>query len=400
MFESIVKRELRKTTVFKDEGKLSFDYIPPHLPHREDEIRMLTQAFRPVIKNPGRFSPTAIVRGKIGTGKTVLTKRFGSDFERYALAHKINFKYIHVNCREEGSFYNILKNIILQHFEKTFPHRGFSSQELLNILTGILDKKNFHIIITLDELEALIRKEGSEPLFNLTRLYEDKPPNTLKRFSLICIFREPECEEAYKLLDRSTLSTIGFNTIRLEKYNSVQLKDILEYRVKEAFKENTVLSDTVDLIADLGGNYGDARFAIELLWLAGKSADKEGLPKVRPEHVRVAQTYAHPSLKIEDLRATELHEKFLMLATARLLKNSSSAYLPIGEIEKEYHLICEEFTETPREHTQIWKYIKNLSITGLISTKISGEGQRGKTTMVGLYVPSEKLEKELLKMLR
>lgn len=400
MSESIVGRELRGATVFKDEGKLSFDYIPSHLPHREEELRILSRAFRPIIENPGKFSPTTIIRGYIGTGKTVLTKRFGNDFASFASARKINFKYIHVNCREEGSFYNILKNIILQHFEKDFPHRGFSSQELLNILAEILDKRNYHVIITLDELEALIRKEGSEPLFNLTRLYEDKPPNALKRFSLICIFREPDCEEAFKLLDKSTLSTIGFNTIRLEKYNPLQLKNILKHRVEEAFKENTVSSDTTDLIADLGGNYGDARFSIELLWLAGKYADKEGSSKVQPEHVRAAQTYAHPSLKIEDLRITELHEKFLMLAVARLLKNSASAYLSIGEIEKEYRLICEEFNETPRAHTQIWKYVKNLSITGMISTKISGEGQRGKTTMIGLYVPSEKLEKELLKMLK
>ena len=400
MSASIIGKELRGTTVFKDEGKLSFDYVPQRLRHREEELKMLTRAFRPIIDNTGKFSPTAIVRGQIGTGKTMLTKRFGSDFVSYALARKINLKYIHVNCREEGSFYNVLKNIILQHFEKDFPHRGFSSQELLNMLAKILDKKNVHVIITLDELESLIRKEGSEPLFNLTRLYEDKPVNALKRFSLICIFREPEYEEAYKLLDRSTLSTIGFNIIRLEKYNSAQLKDILNYRVKSAFKENAVHLDTIDLIADLGANYGDARFSIELLWIAGKSADKEYSPKVLPEHVRAAQTYAHPSLRIEDLRITELHEKFLMLAAARLLKTSSSAYLPIGEIEKEYRLICEEFTERPREHTQIWKYVKNMSITGLISTKISGEGQRGKTTMVGLYVPSEKLEKELLKMLK
>jgi len=396
----IIEKELLGESVFKDEGKLSLDYVPPYLPHREEELKTLTRAFRPILENPGKISPRIIIRGELGTGKTVLSKRFGLDFEKIATQRGVNLKYVHVNCREEGSFYNILKNILTRHFKrKGLPSRGYSSQELLSFLVETLEKNNFYVVLALDELEALVGKEGSDPLFRLTRFYEDKPPNTPQRISLICIFREPECEEIFKLIDRSTLSTLGFYTIKLEKYKAYQLKDILNQRVKEAFKENSVLPETVELIADLAGRYGDARFAIELLWLAGKYADKIHSTKVQPEHVRVAQSYAHPTIKIEDLKLTSLHEKFLLLAIARLLKSSESAYLPMGEVEKEYKVVCEEFNEKPRAHTQTWKYLKNLSQIGLVSTKVSGKGQRGKTTLIGLSLPSEKLEAEILKLL-
>lgn len=289
---------------------------------------------------------------------------------------------------------------MVKHFKrKSLPQRGYSTQELLDFFVENLDKNNFYVVMALDELEALIRKEGGEPLFKLTRFYEDKPPNIPQRISLICIFREPECEEIFRLIDRSTLSTLGFHILKLEKYKDYQLKDILNQRVEEAFKENTVLPETVELIADLAGKYGDARFAIELLWLAGKYADRKGSTKVQPEHVRAAQAYTHPTLKTEYLKMVGLHEKFLLLALARLLKNIESAYVSIGEVEKEYRIVCEEFDEKPRAHTQTWKYIKNLSLMGMISTKISGKGQRGKTTLIGLPFPSEKLEIEILKML-
>ncbi|WP_309492035.1 ORC1-type DNA replication protein [Candidatus Hecatella orcuttiae] len=397
--KSFVEKELSAPSVFKDESKLSPDYVPPSLLHREEELRILARTFRSLAEAPGEASYRLILRGPIGSGKTALAKRFGSDFEAYVRKKKINFKYVHVNCREEGSFYGVLKNIIRRNFERGFPSRGYSSQELLSIFIEILDKNNLHVLLALDELEALIRKEGGDPLFSLTRLYEGRPPGSPQRLSLICIFREPECEEAFKLLDASTLSTLGHNTVKLEGYTSGQLKEILEYRVHEAFQENAVEPEALELAADLAGETGDARFAIELLWLGGKFADTARSPRLLPEHIRAAQMNIHPSLRREDLKLLSLHEKLLLLAVARALRLSQTAYLPIGDVEKEYSAVCEEYREKPRAHTQTWKYVKTLGMSGMMSTKISGKGQRGKTTLLGLYVSSERLEEELRRML-
>ncbi|MGP3702361.1 MAG: ORC1-type DNA replication protein, partial [Candidatus Bathyarchaeota archaeon] len=88
-----------------------------------------------------------------------------------------------------------------------------------------------------------------------------------------------------------------------------------------------------------------------------------------------------------------------VLSICRLLKENASAYISMGEVEKEYNVVCEEFGEKARAHVQLWKYVKSLSLTGIISTKSSSKGHRGKTTLIGLPVSAEKLEKEILKII-
>ena len=42
---------LKKPTVFKDIGCLSVTYIPPYLPHREEELRTLAKCFKTIFDN-------------------------------------------------------------------------------------------------------------------------------------------------------------------------------------------------------------------------------------------------------------------------------------------------------------------------------------------------------------
>jgi Cdc6-like AAA superfamily ATPase len=72
----------------------------------------------------------------------------------------------------------------------------------------------------------------------------------------------------------------------------------------------------------------------------------------------------------------------------------------MGDAEEAYALVCEEYGETQRGHTQLWKYVQGLSAAGIIETLVSGVGQRGKTTLIGLSrVPASDLEQELVKIL-
>ncbi|RLI24141.1 MAG: hypothetical protein DRO52_05960, partial [Candidatus Hecatellales archaeon] len=339
---SIIEGELSAPTVFKDEGKLSPEYVPARLPHREAELRRLAQTFRVMVEAPGSMAPKLMVRGPLGTGKTALTKRFGADLEAYAAKRRVPIIFAYLNCREEGTFYSALKTLIRKHLGGEVPERGYSAEELLETVVETLEKRRLYLLLALDEVELLVRKEGSDPLFNLTRLWEKGYPEKPKRLALILIFREPECEEALKLLDPSTRSTLGYNTLRLERYAVSQLRDILEYRAGEAFKEDAILPESLELAADLAGETGNARLALELLWMAGKQADVERSPKVLPEHVRAAQLHVNPALQREHMKTLSRHEKLILLAAARLLQASESAYVGFGELEREYRAACEE----------------------------------------------------------
>ncbi len=383
----------RYASVFKDESKLDINYVPQHLPHRKFQLNLLNQFFRCLVESPGRMTQRVLIIGKIGTGKTVLAQHFGLNIVKEAKQHNINLNYVHVNCREcKGSLFMILQRTIMK-FYPTFPRRGYSAEELLQALMQVLDEKNAYLILTLDELESLVRNEGSDPIYNLSRIQEDRI-NAPKRLSLICILRQPEHLEK---LDTSTRSTLQRNIIQLEEYSESQLEDVLNDRVHLAFRDGTVPTQTLALIAELGNSEGgNARYAIELLWRAGKYADTSEMRQVLPECVRKAVVSVYPDVRKDMIPAFSVHEKLLLLGVARHFKQSDSAYMSMGEAEEAYALVCEEYGEKQRSHTQLWKYAKALSAAGIIETFVSGVGQRGKTTLIRLSrVPASDLENEL-----
>jgi cell division control protein 6 len=387
----------RYSSVFKDESKLDINYVPPHLLHRKLQLNLLNQFFRFAIESPGKMTQRALIMGHIGAGKTVLSQHFGLNITKEAKQRNINLNYIHINCREcKGSLFMILQRTIMK-FIPNFPRRGYSAEELLQALMQILDEKDAYLILTLDELESLVQNEGSDPLYNLSRIQEDRI-NAPKRLSLICILRQPEHLEN---LDPSTRSTLQRNIIQLREYSESQLEDILDDRVNLAFRDGTVPHQTMNLIAELGKSEGgNARYAIELLWRAGKYADASELQEVLPECVRNAVVSVYPVVRRDIIPEFGLHEKLFLLGVARHFKQTDSAYMSMGDAEDAYALACEEYGEKQRGHTQIWKYVQALSVSGIIETMVSGVGQRGKTTLISLpRVPASDLEQEISKLL-
>jgi cell division control protein 6 len=384
-------------SVFRDETKLDITYIPSRLPHRDKELHLLTEFFSFLLQFPAKMAQRVIITGDVGTGKTVLSQRFGAGVTREANKVGINLRYVHVNCREyRGSLFLILHHAVTV-FHPTFPRRGYSAEELLRILLQILDEENAYVILALDEFESLVEREGSEAVYKLTRLQEIRPDKP-QRLSLICILRNLKVIEQ---LDVSTRSTLQSNIISLEKYPEHHLIDIINDRVTLAFRPLTVPDDTVSLIAELAfSEGGNARFGIELLWRAGKYADAENLDAVTPEFVRKAVSSIIPTMRKSDLASLSLHEKLLLLGIARLFNESQKAYISLAEAEQNYAIACEEFSAQPHSHTQLWKYLQTLSAVGIVETKVSTTGSRGRSTFIYLMrIPIRELEKELSALL-
>ncbi len=339
-----------------------------------------------------------IITGRVGTGKTVLTQHFGRNIVREAQRRNINLNYVHVNCRQKkGSFFLILQQIVAQ-FHPTFPKRGYSAEELLQVLIQVLDEQNAFVIVALDEMEPLIENEGSNPLYKLSRV-EESPSRGLKRLSLICILKELSW---LNKLDESTRSTLQSNIIRLEAYTKSQLEDILRDRAALAFRQESLSSETITLAAELGEEEGgNARYAIELLWRAGKYADTEDAKEVFPEHVRKAVGNVYAGIRRDEITGLDFHVKLLLLGIARRFQQTGGAHLSMGEVEEAYTIACEELDEKPRGHTQLWKYTKDLSSLGIIKAELSAGGHRGKTTLIGLpRIAASDLEKELNRALQ
>ena len=305
-------------------------------------------------------------------------------------------RYIHSNCRKQRTPHAVLQEVVGHLPHLRLPPRGFSSGELLREIVRYLDAHDEYLALALDELDFFIRINGPDLLYALTRPAEELgAPN---RISLITISRD---ESFLRSLDVATQSTFLHNIIRLDKYNAAQLVDILRYRMKEALRPGTVESDAVELIADIASRWGDARFALELLWRAGTIADGQGTGVVVPEHVRMAKAEVYPEVRKEVLLELQPHEKLMLLATARRLKTSKLAYALTGEVEESYRLACEEYRERPRAHTQLWECLQRLDALGLVDLQPSGKEHRGKSLRISVPdVPVAMLEGELKRLLR
>ncbi len=361
-------------SVFKDRPKVSFDYVPEKLPHREAQMQRLFSIFRPV--GDSGIPANAFLFGSVGTGKTHTAKRFCEDFRRYANEHGRGLDHVHVNCRQKMGDDAVLLHI-LKHFDERFPDRGFSIPEKLDSLRKHLDKRQVHLVVILDEVDVLLKKSGSEVVYTFSRFGEEGGRGNV---SMILISQR---KEALDRLDAAAMSTFRrTNAVEFPKYSRQELKDILKVRVDLAFHPGTVDGGIVDLISDVASEYGDARYAIDLLERAGAITDEEFADEVSPEHVRAAKASVTQSDLAERLRELDVPQKLVLLGVARKIRKRT--YITTGEAEDAYAVACEEFREKRRAHTQFWKYLQDLDAMGLIDAQRSGEGVVGKTTMISL----------------
>ncbi|MCK4332466.1 MAG: TniB family NTP-binding protein, partial [Thermoplasmatales archaeon] len=153
----IIEDELFSSSVIKDLHALDFDYVPEELPHRTEQLRRLAQMFKPLLND---VSQNAVVRGPVGTGKTVIIKKFCHSFVNIARKQGKIIEYVHINCRKRSTDAMVLIGI-LNHFDQRFPDRGFSVQEMLQILHKQLKRRDAQLLLVLDEADALLKKSGS-----------------------------------------------------------------------------------------------------------------------------------------------------------------------------------------------------------------------------------------------
>jgi len=378
---NVIEEELLSSSVIKNPDALDFDYVPEELIHRDDQLRFLAQMFKPLLSN---VSQNAVINGPVGSGKTVIAKKFCLSIKKTALKKGKNIEYVHINCRKRSTNAMVVLGI-LNHFDSRFPDRGFSVEEMLQVLKKQLNRKQAQLVVVLDEVDALLDK-NSNLIYNLTR-FSDESSIDKTPISLILISQK----DVISKLDSSSISTFKRNNVlKLDKYTRDELYDIISQRVNLAFHQGVVQDDCVDLIADISSEWGDARFAIELLWKAGIAADHQHIDIVTPEHIRAAKAETYSFVTETKLKNLKKHELFTLYSIAKRLQKDGTAYTSTGDAEKTYKLTCEEYREKPRSHTMFWSYLKSVENAGFIYLKQSGKGQLGTTQLISLPdIPAE-----------
>jgi cell division control protein 6 len=379
-------------SVFKDQRTLSFDYVPQRLVHREAQMKKLVMLYRPVVES--NLSQNAVLTGSVGTGKTATAKRFCTDLKDFAEKQQKAVDWVLVNCRQRNSESSAVLHVV-NHFQPNFPDRGFSITEMLRILRKDLEKRKVHLVIVLDEADVLLKKAGPDIIYKLTRFGEEKVDGR-ELVSLMLISQK----NIFEMLDASSTSTFKrTNVVEFGKYSSDELRDIVKTRAELAFHDGAIDDDAINLIAEVSSEWGDARFAIEILEKAGMLSDEESAGRISVEHVRGAKAEAYSSITESKLAGLDRHQKLSLLGIARASRGK--AYVTTGETESAYKVACEEYSEKPRAHTAFWGLMKDLDMLGVVSAKKSGPGISGKTTVITLLdIPAKVLEQRMRQMLK
>lgn len=398
----IIESELSRISLFKSKEKLYPEYLPPYLPHRENELRSLANIFKSMLLNPGSVSHRALIIGGIGTGKTVTARVFGKEFTQLAKKRGLNICYIHINCHRDRTLFEVVSELTRQ-LGFPVPQRGLSSREMLNYVLELMDSNDLYVVITLDEFDYFISVAGSDAVYFLVRVY-DEFPERVKRLNFIFISKSLT---ALSSLDPTTESYLMKNLIMFSPYKSYELFDILKSRAEEAILEDAVSDEVLKYITDtIGvdkGGPGNARAALEILLIACEIAEKEGSMRVTLEHVRRACSIVEPgAIVLNDvLPYLSIHELLVLKSIVLALARSGESYVSMGVVEETYRKLCEECGVEARKHTKLYEHVINLRKLGIVMTSTSLKGRRGRSTYMSVgLAPLDIINSKIDELLR
>ncbi len=385
---------LKKPSIFKDESKLDINFIPDELPHREKELSLLSQLFLTLITNPNSISRKILITGKTGIGKTVTVKLFGDILKKASRKRNISIKYVHINCRKERSSYKVLIKII-RSIHKNFPQRGYSPQDLLEIIIEYLNKYNLHLLIVLDELSYLINK-GEDLVYSLTRINDDSM-NSQQRLSIIGIIRDISC---LNNLDSSTLSTLQRNIINFDEYSREQIFNIIKFRANLSLKQNVLSDDLIEMISEILFKNGDIRYGLNILWRSAKIAESQSLKYITAECIRAGNQNLVPYSTQDILKYMASQKLIFLLAIIKSLKVSEKTQISFLDILKLYNIVCENTRLKPLSYSQLWNYLQEFHRENLILIKVKSENIKGRKTFIKIpNIELSKFEKIILNIL-
>ena len=336
----------------------SYDWTPPELIGRDSQLGELASMFMGVENHS--VSCRAIITGNVGSGKTVLTHRFGLDLSS-KLEGRRKIVLAHVNCRNHPSTSQVLQQIALS-LDSRHPERGFSSGEIIQSIRRNLRAHDNHLLLVLDEVDILVRRDSSDLIYKLLRI--DEGQDEWGSVSLILVSQD---NTLFNLFERAIKSRLGGSTVLImPSYDADELVGIARQRYEAACRLGSVGDETLEKIGRFACLGGDARLAIELLEAAVRRAEKAGRGDVLSEDVKPSTRRA---AAIEPSQVHELskHQKLVLLGICRRLKKAEE--ITSGDARKLYELVCEEHGSNPRGYTTFWKHMKHLEAEGLIESR-------------------------------
>ncbi|NIN52079.1 MAG: AAA family ATPase [Nitrososphaeria archaeon] len=312
---------MKTKKIFKPGGQQMLDvsYIPPQLPHREEQIKLLIDALTLISEVPSETFFPPLLYGPTGTGKTSSMKLAAEKIKK-EVKRKMVLHYVHVPCSVFTKSYSVVQRISEEI--TSAPVRGLGGEELLSMVFGELETRDEYLLLVLDDVDELIKRDRGRLLFMVTRLEEG---HGKRRLFPVFVMRNWRILNVTPPAVRSKITGLR---IEFEPYTKEELVSIVKQRLKLAFQPDVVSSNAVRQIsfnsAVLGG--GDARYALALLHGSGFVALKTGSKKIGVEHIREAQQVFDRRVPHGVLDRVDRSSLVILMAVAKGFKDESDVH--------------------------------------------------------------------------
>jgi cell division control protein 6 len=375
--DDIFDQFLQGPKIFTDREVLRPDYVPDHLPHREDQIQQIAKILAPVL-DEARGS-NIFIYGKTGTGKTAVVKYVLNRLIRRSNEIGALVENSYVNCRLVGTVYRVLLRLG-ESIDLKLPFTGLATSEVFDRFEDALDIKGVLLLVVLDEIDALIKVYGDNLIYELTRVNETL---TKGKVSLICISNDLLFKD---LLDPRVLSSLGEEEVVFRPYTAPELKDILLERAKISFNDDVLMAGALNLCSALAAaEHGDARRALDLLRVAGELTERDGVAKVTEEHVRRAQKKIEEDRVVLVLKTLPIHSK-LVLSSIYIMSRAKVKNAITGDVYEVYVELCNQLGLESLTQRRISGLINELDITGILNARVVSLGRYGRTKNIRLAI--------------
>jgi cell division control protein 6 len=385
---NIFQDYLEKKPIFKKKDMLTSQFTPDTIPHRDKQINHIGLILAPVLR--GEKPSNIFIYGKTGTGKSLCVQHTVSRLLETAKKNEgENIKVIYINCKMSkvsDTEYRMLSQLIL-NFGVSVPFTGLPTNQLYQQFFSLLDAKKQSIILVLDEIDALINKIGDGVLYNLTRVNQD-----LKNAKLTLVGISNNISFINDL-DPRVKSSLSEEEIVFPPYNANELKDILTERVGSAFNEGTITPSVIAKCAALAAQeHGDARKALDLLRVAGETAERMSNNMVAEEHVDQAERRLDMDKTTEIIKNQPKQSQCVLIAILKLAKNGNSG-IQTGDIYDVYVDVCRNNNLKPLTQRRVSDLISELDMFGIVNAKVISKGRYGRTREIKTDLSKETTEK-------
>lgn len=372
---------LSKSSIFKNKKVLQANYMPETIFHRDPQLRQMADIMAPVLKleKPSNL----FLYGKTGTGKTLSMKHINDQLTQVASQNNIPLRITYINCKLKkvaDTEYRLISQLLCE-FGKPVSFTGLPTDELYKQFFNTMDNEEIMYILVLDEIDQLVKRNGNDILYNLTRINSElkKSQLTLVGISNDWFFAEN--------LDLRIKSSLGWEEILFPPYNAVQIQMILRNRSDLAFETGCIQPGVVEKCAAYAAReHGDARRAIDLLRVSAEIAERDGCESVAIDHIDKAEAKIERDRVFEIIK-TQPKQFQAVLYSIFKIHEQKPENIFTGEVYELYKEISTRIGLGPLTQRRVSDIVAELDMLGIVSVTVISKGRYGRTREINIATP-------------